>query len=102
MRMGKEWTCLRVRYLGVKVGKRFGGIGNGISLRSSRFSIHVRYASTFYKISTVVVQYIDHTLQICRFRLRHPPYNIYHFKSSSISTRLPPEPNRSSLTSLPK
>jgi len=39
--MGKEWMCLGVRYLGVKVGKRSGGIGNGISLRSSRGKIHV-------------------------------------------------------------
>lgn len=39
--MGKEWMCLGVRYLGVKVGKRFGGIGNGISLRKSRGVVHV-------------------------------------------------------------
>ena len=39
--MGKKWTCLGVRYLGVKVGKRSGGIGSGISVRSSRGVIHV-------------------------------------------------------------
>lgn len=39
--MGKEWTCLGVRYLGVKVRKRFGGIENGISARSSQDVIHV-------------------------------------------------------------